>query len=114
MHSVYIKAMALMKTAMGKIIILALITALFSTGCSKSACPEDAKVRPDGTVLSRQGPECGFPECPEPEKNLCTRRPEICPMLYEPVCGSDMQTHPNSCSACASGVDWWTKGECEG
>jgi len=27
-------------------------------------CPEDAKVCPDGSVLTREGPDCKFPECP--------------------------------------------------
>ncbi len=28
------------------------------------ACMEDAKVCPDGTTLSRTGPDCSFPDCP--------------------------------------------------
>lgn len=28
------------------------------------ACTEDARVCPDGTVLSRVGPSCEFPACP--------------------------------------------------
>ena len=34
--------------------------------CSASTfCTKDAKVCPDGTTLSRVGPNCDFPECPE-------------------------------------------------
>lgn len=29
-----------------------------------TACPADARTCPDGTVLTRTGPDCAFPECP--------------------------------------------------
>jgi hypothetical protein len=33
-------------------------------GGAPHACQLDAKVCPDGTVLSREGPACAFPACP--------------------------------------------------
>ncbi len=49
------------------------------------------------------------------EKVFCTeeeKSAEICTMEYNPVCGSDTQTHGNPCSACATGIEYYTIGEC--
>ncbi len=61
------------------------------------------------------------------EKNFCTeqqRKAEVCPVIYQPVCGyfntekvncikSCFQTFPNSCLACADeNVEYWILGEC--
>ena len=45
--------------------------------CAPRACQDDAKVCPDGTTLSRTGPNCEFPACPEPE--VCTTDVKQCP-----------------------------------
>ncbi len=37
----------------------------YSTNPQIFACPMDAKLCPDGTTLSRTGPSCQFPPCPE-------------------------------------------------
>lgn len=37
---------------------------------SPTACTEEAKVCPDGSVVVRQGPDCEFAACPEADMDL--------------------------------------------
>jgi hypothetical protein len=37
----------------------------------------------------------------------------ICMELYDPVCGCNGQTYPNTCYAEKAGVTEWTEGPCE-
>lgn len=39
-------------------------------------------------------------------------RPEVCIQIYQPVCGVDGRTYPNSCHAQVAGVDLACEGEC--
>jgi hypothetical protein len=51
--------------------------------CEFAPCPEvEAKICPDGTAVSRSGPNCEFAPCPEvedPEPKGCTMEAKICP-----------------------------------
>lgn len=42
----------------------------------------------------------------------CKPKPEMCPMIYAPVCGCDGQTYSNSCVAASHGVSVAAKGKC--
>lgn len=46
-----------------------------------AVCPADALLCPDGTTLSRTGPNCTFPACPGPDAGptVCTRDAFQCP-----------------------------------
>lgn len=56
------------------------------------------------------GPEanCGRADHP----GVCTRRPDACIALYQPVCGCDGATYSNACAAASAGVSVETSGEC--
>jgi uncharacterized protein len=94
--------------------------------CEPVACTADAKLCPDGSAVGRIGPDCEFAPCPD-EKHYCSpesRKAEVCPTLYQPVCGwfsADIKcfAYPcaanaaNSCIACMNeNVEYWTEGEC--
>ena len=42
----------------------------------------------------------------------CKPKPEMCPMIYAPVCGCDGQTYSNSCVAASHGVSVAARGKC--
>jgi len=40
------------------------------------ACPADAKVCPDGSTVSRTGPDCVFPQCPVNKESMSVSTPK--------------------------------------
>ena len=45
-------------------------------------------------------------------QGTCSPRPEVCPDVWDPVCGCDGQTYANACEAAAAGVNVEYRGVC--
>lgn len=44
---------------------------------------------------------------------VCTETPEVCILLYSPVCGCDGETYGNDCNAHGSGTSIASAGSCD-
>lgn len=94
-------------------------------------CPQDAKLCPDGSSVSRTGLSCEFAACPNSSTSskevTCAdeQRDMMCTQQYEPVCASYQvqcikapcnpvpKEYGNGCTACSDkNVISYSKGQC--
>lgn len=75
-----------------------------SAGPCKAACTTNKNCATTEYCAKRTG-QCGG-------KGTCMRRPEVCILIYDPVCGCDKKTYGNFCEAAAQGVNVASLGEC--
>lgn len=79
---------------------------IIHTGACSSAgtCTVGQKDTPCGPDQFCEG-KCGGP-------GVCKARPQVCDMMYTPVCGCDGVTYNNSCMALVAGMTVATQGPC--
>ena len=53
------------------LLVLAVLGFLFTPNNQINACPEDAKLCPDGTIVGRTGPSCEFSPCQDNKNSIC-------------------------------------------
>ena len=90
------------------------------------ACKPDARAQPHSGRDARTPRACTGPSDPAcgPDAyckvegasdagGRCAPRPQMCPMIYQPVCGADGRTYPNACHAARAGANLAHDGACE-
>ena len=63
---------------------------------------------PDGEVCDLPAGQCNSADL----QGVCVDRPELCPEIYDPVCGCDGKTYSNDCHRLMAGVQKNHDGEC--
>jgi hypothetical protein len=56
-----------------------LCTVLACEPATPTACTDEGKICPDGSVVGRSGPDCEFTPCPDDTPSACTEEAKICP-----------------------------------
>jgi hypothetical protein len=100
--------------------VLALGAALALCACRTDARSQTAPVPPPkrscaGPTDATCGADsyCRVPNATGPTTGgACTVKPQMCPMIFQPVCGMDGKTYPNACHAARAGVNPAHSGAC--
>ena len=73
--------------------------------CEAPSCDDNRDCAADGYCATEIG-DCGG-------TGMCETRPEICPAIFDPVCGCDEETYANACVAAMASVSVSAPGACE-
>ena len=87
------------------ILLLCLFLSSLLQGCANQPCQDNSDCLP-GLYCEKAVADCEG-------EGLCRETPEMCTMIYAPVCGCDGITYANACEAAAAGVNVQDEGEWE-
>ncbi len=98
-----------------------------SCGWEVTSCPPDGAASTGGGPAGATCGSRGLPPCPDGQfcdfpkdsacgaadgGGVCKAKPDMCAEIYEPVCGCDGATYPNTCAAARAGVSVSSAGPC--
>jgi hypothetical protein len=89
------------------------MAAAAGTGVASSGnCPTGTGCGVGDASACASGEYCAAPVGQCSGKGTCAKKPEACDMMYAPVCGCDVKTYGNACSAASAGMVVASSGEC--